>query len=218
MNSTHHIFVVLLFLCCTQTLNAQEEEWKTKVTKDGSVSVKYRVYNQVEQGGDKSQVIEYEAVTTTKASLADCISIMKIEACHKEIMEGTEEARRIKDLPGGGWVTYYVYKPPWPMPAADIVTMYKLEEDPGQKRAILTGTPAPDMYPAQDVARMEHNHTKYTFTELDEGEVEIVMYSRSIPLISAPKWLIKTWFPDGPADMVRGIARFAEGEEKSWLL
>ena len=47
-----------------------------------------------------------------------------------------------------------------------------------------------------------------------EGEVEIVMYSWAIPLISAPKWLVKTWFPDGPADMVRGIARLAEEEGK----
>ena len=207
-------FLALILFFAIQSIYAQEEEWKTKVTNDGLVVVKYRVYNQVDQDGDKSQVIEYEAVTNAKAGMADCVSIMKIEACHKEVMEGTEEARRIKDLPGGEWVTYYYYKPPWPMPAADIITRYKLEEDPDQGWAILTGTPAPDMYPAQEVPRMEHNHTKYTFTDLGEGEVEIVMYSWSIPLISAPKWLIKTWFPEGPADMVRGIARMAEEKGK----
>jgi hypothetical protein len=99
------------------------------------------------------------------------------------------------------------------MPASDVITRYKLEEDAGQRKAILTGTPAPSMHPLGDLPRMENNHTKYTFTDLGE-EVEIVMYSWSIPLISAPNWLAKTWFPNGPADMVRGIARFAEEEGK----
>lgn len=208
------VFLPLFLLFSIQAINAQEAEWNTKVTKDGLVTVKYRVYNQLGEGSEKAQVIEYEALTTANASLEACVSIMSQEACHKEIMEGTEEARRIKDLPGGEWITYYYYKPPWPMPPADIITRYKVKEDRSKKQAILTGTPAPDMYPLQDVDRMEHNHTKYTFTNLGEGEVEIVMYSWAIPLISAPKWLIKTWFPNGPADMVRGIARLAEEEGK----
>jgi hypothetical protein len=207
-------FFALLLFFSLQASNAQDMEWQTKMTKDGLVTIKYRVYYQIEEGSEKSQVIEYEANTIAKASLDACVSIMSQEACHKAIMEGTEEARRIKDLPGGEWVTYYYYKPPWPMPPADIITRYKVEEDKSKKQAILTGTPAPDMYPLQDVDRMEHNHTKYTFTDLGDGKVEIVMYSWSIPLISAPKWLVKTWFPDGPADMVRGIARMAEKEGK----
>lgn len=206
--------LTLFLFFSLQAINAQEAEWKTKVTKDGLVSVKYRVYNQIEEGSEKAQIIEYEALTIANASLEACVSIMSVEANHKAIMEGTEEARRIEDLPGGEWITYYYYKPPWPMPPADIITRYKVEEDRSKKQVRLIGTPAPDMYPLQDVDRMEHNHTKYIFTDLGEGEVEIVMYSWAIPLISAPKWLIKTWFPNGPADMVRGIARLAEEEGK----
>jgi hypothetical protein len=213
MKKITYIHFILLLLFSMQAISAQEEEWKTKMSKDGLVSVKYRVYNQIEKEGEKTQIIEFEARTTTKASLEACVLTMRTDANHVEIMEGTEEARRIKDLPGGEWVTYYYYKPPWPMPASDVITRYKLEEDPGGGRAILTGTPAPDMYPIGDLPRMENNHTKYTFTDLGE-EVEIVMYSWSIPLIKAPNWLAKTWFPNGPAEMVRGIARFAEEEGK----
>lgn len=207
------LVILAFFLITTVALDAQEEEWKTKVARKGLATVKYRVYNQLDETGEKPQIIEFEARTTTKASLETCVAIMKEDANHAVIMEGTEEARRIKDLPGGDWITYYFYKPPWPMPAADVITRYKLEEDATQNRAILTGIPAPDMYPKSDLPRMENNHTKYTFTDLGD-EVEIVMYSWSIPLISAPNWLAKTWFPNGPADMVLGIASFAEEEEK----
>lgn len=99
------------------------------------------------------------------------------------------------------------------MPDADVITRYKLEEEPSKKRFILTGTPAPEMYPEQDVPRMKHNDTKYTFTDRGDGTVEIIMYSKSIPLVSVPKWVIATWIPDGPADMLNGIVRLA-GEEK----
>lgn len=207
------LLILAFFLLSTFPMKAQEEEWKTKVARNGLVTVKYRVYNQLDESGEKIQIIEFEAVTTTEASMEQCVAIMKEDANHVEIMEGTEEARRIKDLPGEEWITYYYYKPPWPMPAADVITRYKLEEDPEQKQAILTGTPAPDMHPRSDLPRMENNHTKYTFSDLGE-KVEIVMYSWSIPLISAPNWLAKTWFPNGPADMVRGIANFAESEGK----
>jgi hypothetical protein len=207
------LLCLVFFLISTFALHAQEAEWKTKVTKDGLTTVKYRVYNQVDEEGEKTQIIEFEAKTTTKASLEECVLTMMTDANHVEIIEGTEEARRIKDLPGGEWLTYYYYKPPWPMPASDVITRYKLEEDPGQRKAILSGTPAPDMYPKGELPRMENNHTKYTFTDLGE-EVEIVMYSWSIPLIKAPNCLAKTWFPNGPAEMVLGIARFAEENGK----
>jgi len=40
------------------------------------------------------------------------------------------------------------------------------------------------------------------------------MYSKSIPLVSVPKWLIATWIPDGPADMLNGITRLAREENQ----
>jgi len=210
----NRIMLLLPLLLLKSGLYAQDDEWKTKLTRDGAVTVKYRVYDQKNEEGEKSQVIEFEAVTIARASLEDCVSVMVTESNHVEIMEGTEIARRVSELPGGDWIIYYYYKPPWPMPAADIITRYNLEENPDKNQVILTGTPAPDMYPTQDLPRMEHNHTRYTFTRLGQEEVEITMYSWSIPLISAPKWLTKTWFPNGPADMVMGIAEFAEAMGK----
>jgi len=152
---------------------------------------------------------EYEAVTSGLATLENCKKVMMDDPKHMEFMEGTEGVKRVMDLPEGEWVTYYFLNSKWPMPDSDVVTRYKLEEDPSEKRFTLTGTPAPDMYPEGEVSRMKHNETKYTFTDLGDGRVEVIMYSKSIPLVSVPKWLISTWIPDGPADMVNGIIELA---------
>ena len=199
-------------LLVNSALMAQTDDWKKESTKDGKVVVSYIFSESFNENGKKFNVLEYEAVTIAELSLESCKAVMMNDSLHMGFMDGTENVRRIINLPGGEWVTYYFYNSPWPMPNADVITRYKLEEDASGKQFILSGSPAPDMYPEQDVPRMKHNDTKYTFTDLGDGSVEIIMYSKSIPLVSVPKWLIATWIPDGPADMLNGIARLA-GEE-----
>ncbi len=199
-----------LHVCVNPYLCAQQSDWKTKTTKDGSVTVSYDFSEFVNEDGKKFQRLEYEAKRTAAVTLENCVKVMKNDSNHKAFMEGVEDTHRIKEISEDEWVTYYFMNARWPMPNADVVTHYLLEEEPGKNRIILTGTPAPDLYPDQGVGRMKHNHTKYTFTDLGNGNVEIVMYSSSIPLVSVPRWLISTWIPNGPADMLNGIAELAE--------
>ena len=191
-------------------LLAQKSDWKSETTKDGRVEVSFIFSDPIDERGKKANVLQYEARFRAGVSLESCKAVMTNDSLHMGFMDGTEHVRRIADLGVGEWVTYYFYNSPWPMPDADVITRYKLDEDPSQKRFFLTGTPAPEMFPEQDVGRMKHNYTKYTFTELENGRVEVLMYSKSIPLVSVPKWLIATWIPDGPAYMLNGITRLAK--------
>ena len=94
------------------------------------------------------------------------------------------------------------------MPVADVVTRYKLEKD--NNSYILTGIPAPDMYPDQGIARMRHSYSTYTLRDLGNGQTEVTMYSSSVPLATIPKMLLASWIPKGPADMVNGIIQLAQ--------
>lgn len=208
-NATKTICVFLSILLLSPGIWAQKPGWKQETTKDGRVTVDYRFSESVDQYGEKYNVLEYEAVTNASASLESLKEVMIDDPKHMEFMDGTEGVKRVRDLPGGEWLTYYFYNSPWPMPDADIVTRYKLEENPSGKRFVLTGSPAPDMYPEGKVPRMRHNHTKYTFSDKGNGIIEIVMYSKSVPLVSVPNWLVSAWFPDGPADMLNGIIDLA---------
>lgn len=202
----------LLSFCVAASSIAQTADWKTELTKDGKVEVSYFFSESADEKGKKFNVLEYIAVTTAEVSLEACLKVLKTDSLHQEFMPDTENIRRIEDLPEGDWLTYYFMNSRWPMPDCDVITRYHLEENSSELSFILTGSPAPDLYPMEDVPRMRYNDTKYTFTDLGNGTVEMIMYSRSIPLVSVPKWLIKTWIPNGPADMLNGIARLAKEE------
>jgi len=201
--------IVLCTLLLSSSVNAQREGWKQDETKDGKVLVSYNFLEHKDEKGKKYNVLEYEAVTTAVVSMESCLKVLKDDSRHKDFMEDAEHTERIRDLSEDEWLTYYLLKKHWPMPVTDVVTRYKLEEEPANKRIILTGFPAPDMYPEQGVKRMKHSFSKYTFTDLGNGQTEVVMYSRSIPVASIPKMLLATWIPNGPANMVNGIIRLA---------
>jgi hypothetical protein len=66
------------------------------------------------------------------------------------------------------------------------------------------------MYPDQGVKRMQESFSIYTITALGNGQTEVNMYSRSVPVASIPKMLLRTWIPNGPANLVNGIVRLAQ--------
>jgi hypothetical protein len=143
-------------------------------------------------------------------SLESCLAVLKNDSKHKDFMEDTKQTKRIRDIAEDEWLSYYLLKKRWPMPVTDVVTRYKLELEPDKNRFVLTGYPAPDMYPDQGVKRMQESFSKYTITDLGNGETEVIMYSRSVPVVSIPKMLLASWIPGGPARMVNGIIRLAQ--------
>jgi len=203
-------FIVFLSVLLNPVLCAQQAHWKTKETRDGSVSVSYDLSELVDENGKKKQVLEYVAKTTAMVSLNKCVAVIKNDEKHKEFIKEAKVSWRIKEISEKEWLTYYVLKPPWPMPEADVITRYVLEEDSIHRRFIITGIPAPDQYPDQDMPRMKHNHTRYTLTDQGNGTVDLEMYSSSVLLVSAPKWLVRSWIPKGPAEMLLGLIKLAE--------
>jgi hypothetical protein len=201
--------IVLCTLLLSSSVNAQRDGWKQDKTKDGKVLVSYNFLEHKDEKGKKYNVLEFEAVTTAEVSMESCLKVLKDDSRHKDFMEDAEHTERIRDISEDEWLTYYLLKKHWPMPVSDVVTRYKLEEYPEDKSIILTGFPAPDMYPEQGVERMQHSFSKYTLTDLGNGQTEVVMYSSSVPLASIPKILLATWIPNGPANMVNGIIRLA---------
>ena len=206
----------LVFLCMlmlSASVHAQREGWKQDKTKDGKVLVSYNFLEHKDDNGKKYNVLEFEAVTTGEVSMVSCLKVLKDDSRHKDFMEDAEHTERIRDLSEDEWLSYYLLKKHWPMPVSDVVTRYKLEEDPENSSYILTGFPAPDMYPDQGIERMQHSFSKYTLKDLGNGQTEVTMYSSSVPLASIPKMLLATWIPNGPAKMVNGIVRLAQETE-----
>ena len=204
---------VLCILLLSASAYAQRDGWKQEKTKDGKVLVSYNFLEYKDEKGKKYNMLEFEAVTIAEVSIESCLKVLKDDSRHKDFMEDAEDTERIRDLSEDEWLTYYLLKKHWPMPVSDVVTRYKLEEDPENSSYILTGFPAPDMYPDQGIKRMRHSYSTYTLRDLGNGQTEVTMYSSSVPLASIPKMLLATWIPDGPANMINGIVRLALDEK-----
>lgn len=74
--------------------------------------------------------------------------------------------------------------------------------------------PAPAEYRKGDVDRMTHYNVTYTFKDLDNGTVEIIMTGKSSPSVKVPVWLIKSAFPGAPANALRKRVKLAKEEGK----
>ena len=204
---------ILCALFLTKNLHAQREDWKHDQTKDGRVQVSYNFKEYKDEKGKKYNVLEFEAVTAAEVNIESCLKVLKDDSKHKDFMDDAEHTERIRDLSENEWLTYYLLKKHWPMPVSDVVTRYVFEEDSENHSYVITGFPAPDMYPEQGVERMRQSFSKYTLRDLGNGQTEVIMYSSSVPLASIPKMLLATWIPKGPADMVNGIVRLALEEQ-----
>lgn len=213
MKSSMHVSFIMLCLLISFNVHAQREGWKQDKTRDGKVLVSYNFLEKENEEGKKFNVLEFEAVTSAAVSIESCLKVLKDDSRHKDFMNDAEHTERIRNLSDKEWLSYYLLKKRWPMPVADVVTRYVLEEDPDKGSYILKGYPAPDMYPDQGIARMKESYSTYTLTDLGNGQTEVTMYSRSVPLASIPKMLLATWIPNGPADMVKGIIRLAQEKQ-----
>ena len=134
-NSVKAELIVLCTLLLSSSVNAQRDGWKQDETKDGKVQVSYNFLEHKDEKGKKYNVLEFEAVTIAEVSIESCLKVLKDDSRHKDFMEDAEHTERIRDLSEDEWLSYYLLKKHWPMPVSDVVTRYKLEEDPENSRS-----------------------------------------------------------------------------------
>jgi hypothetical protein len=203
--------VVVLAICMllfTNRILAQSGGWKTETTKDGKISVKYLISNHTGAKGKEEQLVEYAASTTAKASMTKLISIFKDVSKHKEIM-GQESSYKVKTISDSECIVYYFYKGVWPYPSSDVVARMKFHENETKQTATFTLTADPSLLKDMEVKRLDYYNLTYTFKDLENSKVEITIAAKFTPAVHLPAFLMKTWFPDGPADYLLAIIKLA---------
>lgn len=189
----------------TLPLLAQEGFIK-ELSDDGTVEVLYKI----SEGENGEQLVEYYATIIADVTLAQCDSVMKNAAFHKQYLQYTEESKKVRDLSSGEVLLYYYLDSPWPLPNSDIVVRMSREENSSLNLIRYTGVSAPLMYKQTEVARMVYSNFTHTFRQLEDGRVEFVAYSKFTPIVSAPDWLVSAWFPKGPIEMAEKYIAIAK--------
>jgi len=204
-------FIFLLVGCFgfNSLLWAQEVDWKTEHSKDGRVEVNYLIKSEKNSVGEKVQIVEYESTMISQSfSLNQGIALMKNVDLHKDFLQDTEQSYKIKDLSEDSWSVYYYINSIWPLPDTDCVAKVIFEQE-NENTVSFTSISTPNDYENKGVERMVLNDAKYTFETMPDSSVKITIWVKFQPVVNAPKWLLNTWFPKGPAEMLYRLEKVA---------
>mgnify|MGYP004702680907 FL=1 len=185
---------------------AEEGEWNSSVLDKGRISVQYRILERVTEGGITVPLIEDITTTITDLSLSTCVALMKDPSKHKYFM-GDFSSEKIKAVSDEEWIVYYYTKNPWPVADSDCVAVMSFSGNAAQGTAVFKLTAAPDLVENKKVGRMNFYNIEYSFKNLGDDSVEIIVKGRTSPPVEAPLWLIKSAFPGMPADGIRKFVK-----------
>jgi len=206
--------ICLNILICSTLIHfsvfAQDKRWNTEFSDDGKTKVVYKIYDSLDVDGEEYTFIEYTVNAKTSASLANCSNVFNNPDMHKIFYEYTEVSKKVKDIKKDEWIIYYYYSPPWPIPDSDCVSRIIMKADSSNSRIIFTSISEPNLIEMKDITRSKLNNITFTFTKVNNSEVEILIEAKLMPETPAPKWMMKAWFPDGPAGTLNRFKKLAE--------
>lgn len=189
-----YIYIIAILLQSFTTFS-QERNWTIETSKDGKSKVKYEL---VKEG--KQTHFYYIAQTTANVSLDDLDTYFSNTANHKSFIERTTVTETVEHLSDNEWIAYYFFNAPWPLADSDIVI--KIKRIKQEHKLVFIAQAISNDYKSSDTERMTNYKVIYEFEKINNTTTKITYNADYIPVGSIPKFLIKSWFPEGPAKIV----------------
>lgn len=203
LNKTLFFFCLCLFIQIN--LFGQNEEWKQQFSDDGKIEVLSKFSKERNADGEEFQVIEYVSSMIIDYPLEDCLAIIKNVDNHKEFYSDTETSDKIKEISDTECLVYFYIDSPWPLPNSDCVSIMTFSENLEEGSAQFNLIAHPNEMEMKDVKRMTFSETVYSFKRTKDQKILFEMKSKFSPVVNAPTWLVKSWFPDGPVEIMENI-------------
>lgn len=191
-------YISILTLLTSFSMFSQERNWTFEKSKDAKSTVKYELVKE-----DNRTHFYYVAQTTANVSLDELDAYFSDTDNHKYFLESTPITEKFKILSENEWLAYYFFDAPWPLSNSDIVI--KINRSRKDNNLIFTATSISNDYKKSNVERMSKYKVIYTFEKINASETRITYNADYIPVGSIPKFLIKAWFPEGPANIVTNL-------------
>lgn len=186
---------MLLLFATAYNSSSQENNWTTKITKDGKTTVKYNI----EKVGEGTY-FHYTAQGNVSATLDELDVYFSNSDNHKNFLENTPKSEEVEKISDDEWIIYYYFDAPWPMADNDVVAkIIRVKED---NKLIFTASAIANDYKKTKINRITTYQFVYEFEKVDDKTTKTTISADYIPAVSVPKFLIKTWFPEGPAKIV----------------
>lgn len=198
MSITKYICIAIMLI--SFNMFSQKRDWTTEKSKDGNATVKYDIVKE-----DKHTHFFYIAKTTAKISLEKLDTYFSNTANHKNFLERTTITEEFKKISDNEWLAYYFFDAPWPLADSDIVI--KISKIKEKDKVTFTATSVSNDYKKSDVKRMTDYTVIYEFEKINDSTTKITYNADYIPVGNIPKFLIKSWFPEGPANIVTNLGK-----------
>lgn len=194
MKPIKHLSIVLVLLMACNTFS-QNRNWTEETLKDGKTTVKYELVKE-----DQGTHFYYIAQTTVNTTLDKLDTYFSNTDNHKLFLERTPITKQIEKISNNQWLAYYYFNAPWPLSDSDLVIKITRFKENNKLKFIATTTSSD--YKTKEVERMKTYKVIYQFEKIDDTTTKITYNADYIPIGSIPNFLIKTWFPEGPANIV----------------
>ncbi|MRI01681.1 hypothetical protein GH721_14150 [Kriegella sp. EG-1] len=197
MKTINYIGIFIILLVSFKVFS-QERSWTIEKSKDGKSTVKHDLVKE-----DKRTHFYYIAQTTANVTLGELDSYFSKTMHHQNFLERTPITEEIEKIAGDEWLAYYFFDAPWPLANSDVVLRIKRTKE--NRKLIFTATAIAHNYKKSNVERMTRYNVIYEFESLDDQTTKITYNADYVPVGSIPKFLIKAWFPEGPANIVTNL-------------
>lgn len=198
MNTVKYISIFTLL--CSFCMFSQERNWTIENSKDDKSTVKYELIKQ-----EEGTHFYYIAQTMANVTLDELDTYFSNTENHKLFLESTPITKETGKISEDEWLAYYFFNAPWPLPDSDLVI--KINRIKETNKLTFIATAIKNDYKTKDVKRMKTYKVIYTFEKINNSNTKITYNADYIPVGSIPKFLIKTWFPEGPIKIVTNLGK-----------
>ncbi|OJW80691.1 MAG: hypothetical protein BGO59_35090 [Spirosoma sp. 48-14] len=195
-------------LLLTTTGFTQSTTWVTEKSKDGTVTVQSCVSKRTDAQGHSHTWMEYVATITANVRVSACVAVLKDIARHKNFLDA-KASRQLSVLTTDSWLVYYYFHLPWPMPDSDCVAKMQMVEDELTKTVTFTLSAAPTLFEKKAIDRITQYNLTYQFKDLGIGLTALTITSSVVPTAQVPIWIMRNYFPEGPADVLHKLLQMA---------
>jgi len=207
-NLRRQVLVLLTTLLLNTAGFTQSAAWITEKSKDGTVTVQSCVSKRKDAQGHSHTWMEYVATTTANVRVSACVTVLKDIARHKDFLDA-KSSRQLSILATDSWLVYYYFHLPWPMPDSDCVARMQISEDEVTKTVTFTLTAAPALFEKKAVDRITQYNLTYQFKDLGNNQAALTITSSVLPTAQVPVWVMRNFFPEGPAEVLHKLVRMA---------
>lgn len=195
--------LLILLIFGSFNTNPSKISWNLEKSKNGIL-----VYSSIPEGQKIKQI---KVKTTAKTTLSAAIAVLKEVENYTSWIYSCNASRLINKKNELEMIYYSETSTPWPLQNRDLVVYNKIAQDKTTKKVQSISTPLPNKIPEKEnLVRVTDFYGEWTFTPINENEINIEYYLRIDPAGNIPAWMLNMFIDVGPYQTLEKFKQLVE--------